>query len=113
MGRVGGLEVLARPVYSSAMPDRKAADPASPPADSIPAVVQDGGDPGAPRAISDIVQRLQTPVSNPVSRARLRVEQEVPLSQRGPGWDRHWRELEAYLEVSGRWSVEPKSADPD
>lgn len=41
---------------------------------------------------------------NPVTRARLAVEAEVPLSQRGPGWDRHWRELEAYVESRLEWS---------
>ncbi|MGE4431473.1 MAG: hypothetical protein AB7E05_12105 [Sphingobium sp.] len=41
---------------------------------------------------------------NPVTRARLAVEAEVPLAQRGPGWDRHWRELEAYVESRLEWS---------
>ncbi|RYD84042.1 MAG: hypothetical protein EOP61_40635 [Sphingomonadales bacterium] len=41
--------------------------------------------------------------SNPVTRARLRVEAEVPSARRGPGWDRHWRELEAYVESLAEW----------
>lgn len=41
---------------------------------------------------------------NPVRRARLTVEAEVPPERRGPGWDRHWRELEAYVEDMGEWS---------
>ena len=53
--------------------------------------------------VRDIVHRLQTQVTNPVTRARLRVEQEVPEARRGPGWDRHWRELEAYVELPGEW----------
>ena len=55
----------------------------------------------------DIVTRLQA-VSNPVTRARIRVEREVPEARRGPGWDRHWRELEAYLEIPGEWPLAPK-----
>ncbi|MBA3054240.1 MAG: hypothetical protein FP826_04755 [Sphingomonadales bacterium] len=43
-------------------------------------------------------------MGNPVTRARLAVEAEVPLAQRGPGWDRHWRELEAYVESRLEWS---------
>ncbi|ARS27050.1 hypothetical protein [Sphingomonas sp. KC8] len=62
------------------------------------------GAPVQPLGVSDIVQRLQTPITNPVTRARLRVEQEVPEARRGPGWDRHWRELEAYVELPGEWS---------
>ncbi len=42
---------------------------------------------------------------NPVRRARAMVEAEVPPERRGPGWDRHWRELEAYAEDAGEWSV--------
>lgn len=48
--------------------------------------------------------QTELPASNPVSRARILVEMEVPESQRGPGWDRHWRELEAYAEAKGHWS---------
>ena len=33
------------------------------------------------------------------------VEAHVPEDRRGPGWDRHWRELEAYLELPGRWTA--------
>ena len=49
--------------------------------------------------------REQAPPSNPITRARLQVEAEVPPSRRGPGWDRHWRELEAYFDAQGEWSV--------
>lgn len=55
--------------------------------------------------VSDIIQRLHTPPANPVTRARLRVEQEVPLARRGPGWDRHWRELEAYVDSLVEWQT--------
>lgn len=55
--------------------------------------------------IGDIVERLRTPIANRVTRARLWVEREVPPSERGPGWDRHWRELEAYCEAMGTWST--------
>lgn len=47
--------------------------------------------------------RSTNPATNPVTRARLQVEAEVPVSRRGPGWDRHWRELEAYVEAEGEW----------
>jgi hypothetical protein len=33
----------------------------------------------------------------------------VPEERRGPGWNRHWRELEAYLELPGRW-IGPENA---
>jgi len=49
---------------------------------------------------------------NPVRRARRMVEAEVPPSRRGPGWDRHWRELEAYAESKSEWTV-PSSASDD
>lgn len=52
-----------------------------------------------------IIQRITSPDENPVTRARRAVEMQVPVSRRGPGWDRHWRELEAYLETPGDWSV--------
>lgn len=55
------------------------------------------------REVGEIVLRLQTQPTNPVTRARIRVEQEVPVARRGPGWDRHWRELEAYLESPTEW----------
>lgn len=51
-----------------------------------------------------ILRRSRVPEDNPVRRARLMVEAQVPASQRGPGWDRHWRELEAYLDEPGCWS---------
>jgi hypothetical protein len=40
---------------------------------------------------------------NPVTVARRMVEEQVPASRRGPGWDRHWRELEAYAAGKGGW----------
>lgn len=46
-----------------------------------------------------------TPSANPVTRARRLVEAEIPEAQRGPGWARHWRELEAYAEAPGEWSL--------
>lgn len=55
------------------------------------------------RAVRDIVERIEQRPANPVTRARLMVEQEVPPARRGPGWDRHWRELEAYLEDGCVW----------
>lgn len=47
--------------------------------------------------------------ANPVRRARAMVEAQVPLSRRGPGWSRHWDELEAYVEKDCGWTgaVEP------
>lgn len=53
-----------------------------------------------------ILESLQTSFENPVTRARHMVELQVPLSRRGPGWDRHWRELEAYAETPGGWSMQ-------
>ena len=44
---------------------------------------------------------------NPVRRARLAVEAEIPPDRRGPGWDRHWRELEAYADAAGQWMRAP------
>lgn len=50
---------------------------------------------------------------NPVTIARLQVEAVIPPEKRGPGWDRHWRELEAYAEAAavegakGDWTVSP------
>ncbi|WP_246605011.1 hypothetical protein [Aquisediminimonas sediminicola] len=62
----------------------------------------------APLGIKDIALRLQSSPNNlainPVSRARMWVEMEIPENQRGPGWDRHWRELEAYADSTGTWS---------
>lgn len=53
--------------------------------------------------IRHILDRLRAPAGNVVTRARRMVEAHVPEDRRGPGWDRHWRELEAYLELPGRW----------
>ena len=47
---------------------------------------------------------------NPVTRARLQVEAQVPPSRRGPGWDRHWRELEAYAATDVEWTVQGDEA---
>ena len=58
--------------------------------------------------LRSILEGLQGPCENPVTRARKMVELEVPLERRGPGWDRHWRELEAYLEIPGEWPLAPK-----
>ena len=49
---------------------------------------------------------------NPVTAARLQVEGLIPPEKRGPGWDRHWRELEAYADAAmdgavGDWTVTP------
>lgn len=55
-------------------------------------------------SIRSILDRLRATEDNPVARARRMVEQHVPLERRGPGWDRHWRELEAYLDLPGHWS---------
>ncbi|BEU99158.1 hypothetical protein [Novosphingobium olei] len=49
--------------------------------------------------------------ANPVTRARAMVEAEVPPERRGPGWDRHWRELEAYAAAGTEWAVAPAAAD--
>lgn len=54
--------------------------------------------------IRRILDRLRAPAGNPVARARWLVECQVPESRRGPGWDRHWRELEAYLDCPVQWS---------
>ncbi len=51
-----------------------------------------------------ILHRLRSPEDNPVRRARRMVEAQVPAGQRGPGWDRHWRELEAYVDEPANWS---------
>lgn len=53
--------------------------------------------------IRQILDRLRDRPDNPIARARRMVEAHVPEDRRGPGWDRHWRELEAYLELPGRW----------
>jgi hypothetical protein len=56
--------------------------------------------------LRSILENLRGSSENPVARARKMVELEVPPERRGPGWDRHWRELEAYVEASGAWSIE-------
>lgn len=63
-----------------------------------------------PRHVRDIVTKLQQAPTNPVRRARLMVEQQVPPARRGPGWDRHWRELEAYLDDGIEWHM-PQGLD--
>ncbi|MET0364179.1 MAG: hypothetical protein ABW169_05955 [Sphingobium sp.] len=60
---------------------------------------------GSDEYLRSIRARLENPVENPVTRARRMVERQVPLGKRGPGWDRHWRELEAYLDSPGDWST--------
>jgi hypothetical protein len=65
-------------------------------------------DPQGVEGVNAIVSRLQSLPANPVTRARIRVEQEVPLARRGPGWDRHWRELEAYLDSPAEWKNLPE-----
>lgn len=64
--------------------------------------------PGDPSDVDlrTILDRLSSTHENPVTRTRRLVELQVPLSRRGPGWDRHWRELEAYLETPGHWAGE-------
>ncbi|MFZ2994670.1 hypothetical protein [Sphingobium sp.] len=68
-----------------------------------------------PQQVRDIVDRIEQRPANPIRRARMMVEQEVPVSRRGPGWDRHWRELEAYLDEGCEWRGRPaeSSADED
>ncbi|WP_176482761.1 hypothetical protein [Sphingobium sp. D43FB] len=67
-----------------------------------------------PQDLRDIVERIGQRPANPITRARQMVEQEVPVARRGPGWDRHWRELEAYLEVGVVWRdpAKPACVDP-
>ncbi|HUD93029.1 hypothetical protein, partial [Sphingobium sp.] len=55
-------------------------------------------------SIRSILDRLRANEDNPVMRARRMVEHHVPPERRGPGWDRHWRELDAYLDLPGHWS---------
>ena len=45
---------------------------------------------------------------NPVTIARLQVEAVIPPEKRGPGWDRHWRELEHYAEAAMDWTANPR-----
>jgi hypothetical protein len=54
-------------------------------------------------ALRSILEAMQAAPDNPVTRARILVERQVPPNRRGPGWDRHWRELEAYAESPGTW----------
>ena len=58
-----------------------------------------------------ILERLEASIENPVTRARRLVELQVPISRRGPGWDRHWRELEAYAEAPDTWSDSDPAPD--
>jgi hypothetical protein len=60
---------------------------------------------GPPPSVRGILARLHPADDNVVARARRMVEREVPPERRGPGWDRHWRELEAYLDRPGCWSA--------
>ena len=60
---------------------------------------------GSDKDLRSILDNLQSASENPVVRARKMVELDVPPERRGPGWDRHWRELEAYAEAPGTWSV--------
>lgn len=62
-------------------------------------------------SIRNILDRLRAPVGNPVARARWLVERQVPEARRGPGWDRHWRELEAYLDSPVSWSGNREAAE--
>ncbi|MEQ6333645.1 hypothetical protein [Sphingobium sp. MK2] len=66
-----------------------------------------------PQELRDIVERIGQRPANPITRARQMVEQEVPVARRGPGWDRHWRELEAYLEVGVVWRDPAQTACVD
>ncbi len=61
--------------------------------------------------LRSIRARLQRPTENPVTRARRMVEAQVPVARRGPGWNRHWQELEAYLETPGDWSTDDGASD--
>lgn len=83
------------------MPERAASDEAPKPPVASDAAIHAG----PPAEIRDVLLRLQSPPLNPVTRARNWVEMEIPESQRGPGWDRHWRELEAYAESAAIWTA--------
>jgi hypothetical protein len=69
------------------------------------------------RDLRSILEGLQAPAESPIVRARKMVELEVPPARRGPGWDRHWRELEAYLESPADWPCQendpPESELPE
>ncbi|MET0361595.1 MAG: hypothetical protein ABW048_07575 [Sphingobium sp.] len=74
-------------------------------------MMDDGDEPAGDERAGDeyvrsIRDRLRNPIENPVTRARIMVERQVPVSRRGPGWDRHWRELEAYIDMPGHWTGE-------
>jgi hypothetical protein len=53
-----------------------------------------------------VTEKSPVPV-NPVTAARLQVEAQIPPEKRGPGWDRHWRELEHYAEAALEWTAPP------
>ena len=63
--------------------------------------------------IRDILDRPRAPGGKVVARPRRMVEAHVPEERRGPGWDRHWRELEAYLQYPGRWSGREELGERD
>lgn len=67
---------------------------------------KDGMDGDEEEFLRSIRDRLRKAGDNPVTRARIMVERQVPVSRRGPGWDHHWRELEAYLDMPGNWNGE-------
>ncbi|WP_226018036.1 hypothetical protein [Novosphingobium sp. FKTRR1] len=52
------------------------------------------------------------PPANPVTRARIEVEAQIPPERRGPGWDRHWRELEHYAAEAMDWTVQSPPPSP-
>lgn len=64
-------------------------------------------------ALRHILEAMQSPPDNPVTRARILVERQVPPNRRGPGWDRHWRELEAYAEAPGTWPGPEADMEPE
>lgn len=57
----------------------------------------------------DQASRTAATPENPVTVARLQVEAVIPPEKRGPGWDRHWRELEHYAEAAMDWTVNPRT----
>ena len=63
--------------------------------------------------LRSILTGLQSAPESPITRARRMVELEVPPERRGPGWDRHWRELEAYLEFPGTWPCQEGEEEPE
>lgn len=54
-------------------------------------------------SVRAILDRLHGPSDDPVARVRRMVEPEVPPERRGLGWDRHWREREAYVDLTANW----------